>query len=66
MYENYLDKYEWFMRADDDAYIRTEKLMEFLRTLDSSKDLDMVFGQGNTGKLDELNKLGLIKTNTTV
>ena len=59
MYENYLDKYEWFMRADDDVYIRTDKLMEFLRTLDSSED--MVVGQGGTGKPDELNKLGLIK-----
>ena len=57
MYENYLDKYEWFMRADDDVYVRTDKLMDFLRTLDSSED--MVVGQGGTGKKEETNKLGL-------
>lgn len=60
MYENYVDDYEWFMRADDDVYIRTEKLMGFLRTLDSSEDT--VVGQGGTGKAEEENKLGLMES----
>ena len=59
MYENYVDEYEWFMRADDDVYIRTGRLIEFLRTLDSSDD--MVVGHGGTGKTQEMNKLGLME-----
>ncbi len=57
MYENYIDKYQWFMRADDDVYIRTDKLQRFLRSLDSSADV--VVGQGGIGKSEEVNKLGL-------
>lgn len=35
MYENYGDDYEFFMRADDDVYVRGEKLADFLRQIDS-------------------------------
>jgi chondroitin sulfate synthase len=59
MYDNYIDEYQWFMRADDDVYVRTEKLQQFLQSLDSSEDT--VVGQGGTGKRQEKNKLGLIK-----
>ena len=59
MYENYLDEYQWFMRADDDLYVRVDKLKEFLRRLDSSKDT--VVGQGGIGKPHEVHKLGLRK-----
>lgn len=37
MYEHYIDKFEWFIRADDDVYVRTDKLELFLRSIDSSK-----------------------------
>ena len=37
MYENYIDKFEWFIRADDDVYIEPQKLEKFLRSIDSSK-----------------------------
>lgn len=37
MYENYIDKFEWFMRADDDVYMRTDRMEKFLRSIDSSK-----------------------------
>lgn len=37
MYEHYIDKFEWFIRADDDVYIETQKLEKFLRSIDSSK-----------------------------
>ena len=36
MYDNYLDKFEWFVRADDDVYIRTEELVSFLMGINSS------------------------------
>ncbi|XP_018119598.1 chondroitin sulfate synthase 3 [Xenopus laevis] len=57
MHDNYLDKYEWFMRADDDVYIKGEKLEAFLRSLNSSKPLYL--GQTGLGNIEELGKLGL-------
>uniref|UniRef100_A0A8C5WBN4 N-acetylgalactosaminyl-proteoglycan 3-beta-glucuronosyltransferase n=1 Tax=Leptobrachium leishanense TaxID=445787 RepID=A0A8C5WBN4_9ANUR len=57
MHDNYLDKYEWFMRADDDVYIKGDKLEAFLRSLNSSKPLYL--GQTGLGNIEELGKLGL-------
>lgn len=37
MYEHFIDKFEWFARADDDVFMRTDKLEHFLRSIDSSK-----------------------------
>lgn len=37
MYEHYIDKFEWFLRADDDVFIKPDKLEKFLRRVDSSK-----------------------------
>uniref|UniRef100_UPI003AAFDBD1 chondroitin sulfate synthase 3 isoform X2 n=1 Tax=Centroberyx gerrardi TaxID=166262 RepID=UPI003AAFDBD1 len=57
IHDHYLDKYEWFMRADDDVYIRGEKLELFLRSLNSSKPLYL--GQTGLGMAEELGKLAL-------
>lgn len=57
MHDNYIDQFEWFMRSDDDVYVRTEKLEAFLRTFDSSKDL--FIGQAGVGARDERGRLGL-------
>ncbi|XP_041105848.1 chondroitin sulfate synthase 3-like [Polyodon spathula] len=57
MHDHYLDKYEWFMRADDDVYIRGDKLEELLRSLNSSKP--MYLGQTGLGTTEELGKLAL-------
>ncbi|MBN3318353.1 CHSS3 synthase, partial [Atractosteus spatula] len=57
MHDNYLDTYEWFMRADDDVYIRGDKLESFLRSLNSSKPLYL--GQTGLGTTEELGKLAL-------
>ncbi|CAI9616269.1 unnamed protein product, partial [Staurois parvus] len=32
MHDHYLDQYEWFMRADDDVYIKGDRLESFLRS----------------------------------
>lgn len=37
MYEHFIDKFEWFARADDDVFVRTDKLEKFLRSIDSLK-----------------------------
>ncbi|XP_061878382.1 chondroitin sulfate synthase 1 [Entelurus aequoreus] len=57
MHDHYLDKYEWFMRADDDVYIKSDKLENFLRSLNSSEALFL--GQTGMGARDELGKLAL-------
>lgn len=57
MHDNFIDQYEWFLRADDDVYIRTDKLERFLRQLNSSDDL--YIGQAGTGNQEEKGRLGL-------
>lgn len=57
MHDHYLDKYEWFMRADDDVYIKGDKLENFLRSLNSSQPLFL--GQTGLGTTEEMGKLAL-------
>ena len=57
IYEHYMNEFHWFVRADDDVYIRSEKLSEVLRSYSSSEDL--MFGQAGVGKFHEKGKLGL-------
>ncbi|KAM3849953.1 chondroitin sulfate synthase 3-like [Diretmus argenteus] len=57
MHDRYLDRYQWFMRADDDVYVRGEKLELFLRSLNSSEPLYL--GQTGLGMREELGKLAL-------
>lgn len=37
MYVHFIDKFEWFLRADDDVFIKPDKLEKFLRRIDSTK-----------------------------
>jgi chondroitin sulfate synthase len=57
IFEHYINEFHWFVRADDDAYIRSDRLSELLRRFDSSEDL--MFGQAGVGKSHEKGKLGL-------
>ncbi|XP_072321176.1 chondroitin sulfate synthase 1 [Eucyclogobius newberryi] len=57
MHDHYLEQYEWFMRADDDVYIKSERLESFLRSLNSSEAVFL--GQTGMGARDELGKLAL-------
>lgn len=57
MHDHYLDRFEWFMRADDDVYIKSERLESFLRSLNSSEAIFL--GQTGMGARDELGKLAL-------
>lgn len=57
MHDHYLDKYEWFMRADDDVYVKGDKLENFLRSLNSSEPLFL--GQTGLGTTEEMGKLAL-------
>ena len=57
MHDNYINDYNWFMRADDDVYVRVERLINFLSQLDPSKEL--YIGQGGSGKPQDLERIKL-------
>lgn len=57
MYEEYGDRFEWFFRADDDVYVRGDKLEEFLRSVDSRKP--QFIGQAGRGTSAERDALSL-------
>ena len=57
MYDNYADKFEWFMRMDDDVYVKPERLTKFLRSLNSSEKL--LIGQPGLGNPKEFGLMGL-------
>lgn len=57
MFEHYGDSYEWFMRADDDVYIRGDRLASFLNSINSS--WPQFIGQAGTGNKEEFGQLYL-------
>ena len=57
IYDHYLNKFEWFMRVDDDVYIRTDNLERLLRSIDNRKPY--YIGQPGMGTKDEFGKLAL-------
>ncbi|XP_023669690.2 chondroitin sulfate synthase 1 [Paramormyrops kingsleyae] len=57
MHDHYLEQFEWFMRADDDVYVKGDRLEAFLRSLNSSEAIYL--GQTGMGARDELGKLAL-------
>lgn len=57
MHDVYQDQYEWFMRADDDLYIKGEDLCQFLRSINSSQP--HFIGQAGLGNKEEFGLLSL-------
>lgn len=57
MWQNFGDKFEWFLRADDDVYVRTDRLETLLRSVDSS--LPRYIGQAGRGNSEEFGLLSL-------
>lgn len=43
IYDHYLNKFEWFMRVDDDVYIRTDNLEKLLRSIDNRRAVRLFF-----------------------
>ena len=59
MHDYYLDQYEWFMRADDDLYIKGNDFGKFLRSINSSHP--HFIGQAGLGNKEEFGLLSLDK-----
>lgn len=57
MYDNFLDKFEWFMRADDDVYVRGNLLERLLRSVNGSRP--QFIGQAGMGNKEEFGQLNL-------
>lgn len=57
MWDNYGAAYEWFMRADDDVYVRPDRLAALLRSVDSRKPV--FIGQAGRGNQEEFGLLSL-------
>ena len=62
MHDFYLDQFEWFVRADDDVYIKGQKLAKFLTSVNSSETY--YIGHSGTGRKDEKGTLGLSDSKT--
>lgn len=57
MWNNFGDRFEWFLRADDDVYVRTDRLETLLRSVDSRRA--MYIGQAGRGNSEEFGLLSL-------
>ena len=57
MHDKFGDKFEWFMRADDDVYIKGTKLTALLHSVNSS--VPHFIGQAGIGTTEERDKLSL-------
>lgn len=57
MHDHYIDHFEWFLRADDDVYVRTDRIESLLRSVDSRKP--WFIGQTGRGNRDEFGLLSL-------
>lgn len=57
MWNNFGEKFEWFLRADDDVYVRTDRLEKLLRSVDSRRA--MYIGQAGRGNSEEFGLLSL-------
>ncbi|XP_041374793.1 chondroitin sulfate synthase 1-like [Gigantopelta aegis] len=55
--DHYSSQFEWFMRVDDDIFIKPDRLETFLRSVNSSRRLYL--GQPGLGVPAERGKLGL-------
>ena len=62
MHDFYLDQFEWFVRADDDVFIKGQKLAKFLASVNSSETY--YIGHSGIGRQKEKGKLGLSDSKT--
>ncbi len=57
MYDHHLSQFNWFIRADDDMYVRVKKLKELLSTMVPYQKVYL--GRAGTGRKDDLDRLAL-------
>ena len=58
MHDNYIDKFNWFLRADDDCYVRVPEVITFLSTLDPA--VPLYIGSPGLGRPEDLERIKLL------
>ena len=58
MYDHFIDQYNWFIRADDDMYVRGDLLMELLKKMSPYERVYL--GRAGVGKDNDLGRLHLL------
>lgn len=59
IYEHHLDEYDFFMRADDDVYVRMDLMINLLGTMNPAQDIYM--GSPGFGRTEDLERIKLRK-----
>lgn len=58
MYDHFINQYNWFIRADDDMYVRGELLLDLLKKMSPYERVYL--GRAGVGKSDDLDRLHLL------
>lgn len=58
MHDNFADGYNWFVRADDDMYVRGKKLSKLLQSMNHNEKIYL--GRAGTGRSEDLKRLNLM------
>ncbi|ELU09052.1 hypothetical protein CAPTEDRAFT_36409, partial [Capitella teleta] len=54
---HHVDKFDWFLRADDDVYVKVDSLQSLLMSMESNEPVYM--GQSGYGRAEDQGRLGL-------
>ena len=58
MHDHYIDEFDWFMRADDDVYVRGKKLLDLVDKLNPAEEIYL--GRPGAGKAEDIKRLKLL------
>ena len=58
MYEHHVNEFNWFIRADDDMYVRTRKLTDLLNQMNPYEQVYL--GRAGAGRKEDLKRLELL------
>ena len=57
MHDHYIDEFDFFMRSDDDVYVKTDQLLELLQSINPAQDIYM--GCPGFGRPDDRDRIKL-------
>ena len=57
MHDHYIDEFDFFMRSDDDVYVKTDQLLDLLQSINPAQDIYM--GCPGFGRPDDRRRIKL-------